>query len=216
MHVVITQPEMMTDLVDQDVADQMLKLLTLLDPFSKDRLAEKSDPVGERTACLDAALTDRDAFVNAGEVERVVDAQFGEQGIVGKFIDLQDDMVEVGNEWLGQFLERIACNCLDFFSRRWVVETARHGVAGIEASEVARQACPLAFLPLDGRPSSACGAVAEWSKALAWKVSIRQNRIEGSNPSRSATLPKPARFLPAIASCTAFGRYRRHDLRCLA
>ena len=33
-----------------------------------------------------------------------------------------------------------------------------------------------------------CGAVAEWSKALAWKVSIRQNRIEGSNPSRSATL----------------------------
>ncbi len=32
----------------------------------------------------------------------------------------------------------------------------------------------------------ACGAVAEWSKALAWKVSIRQNRIEGSNPSRSA------------------------------
>ena len=38
------------------------------------------------------------------------------------------------------------------------------------------------------RPHPAiCGAVAEWSKALAWKVSIRQNRIEGSNPSRSAT-----------------------------
>ena len=33
-----------------------------------------------------------------------------------------------------------------------------------------------------------CGAVAEWSKALAWKVSIRQNRIEGSNPSRSASI----------------------------
>jgi hypothetical protein len=29
--------------------------------------------------------------------------------------------------------------------------------------------------------------VAEWSKALAWKVSIRQKRIEGSNPSRSAS-----------------------------
>ncbi|VXC38190.1 hypothetical protein SPHINGO8AM_130024 [Sphingomonas sp. 8AM] len=35
-------------------------------------------------------------------------------------------------------------------------------------------------------PFQACGAVAEWSKALAWKVSIRQKRIEGSNPSRSA------------------------------
>jgi len=31
--------------------------------------------------------------------------------------------------------------------------------------------------------------VAEWSKALAWKVSIRQKRIEGSNPSRSAITP---------------------------
>jgi hypothetical protein len=31
--------------------------------------------------------------------------------------------------------------------------------------------------------------VAEWSKALAWKVSIRQKRIEGSNPSRSAIPP---------------------------
>ena len=29
--------------------------------------------------------------------------------------------------------------------------------------------------------------MAEWSKALAWKVSIRHKRIEGSNPSRSAT-----------------------------
>ncbi len=37
--------------------------------------------------------------------------------------------------------------------------------------------------------------MAEWSKALAWKVSIRQNRIEGSNPSRSA---KPARAAAAI------------------
>ena len=32
-----------------------------------------------------------------------------------------------------------------------------------------------------------CGAVAEWSKAHAWKVCIRQPRIEGSNPSCSAT-----------------------------
>ena len=32
-----------------------------------------------------------------------------------------------------------------------------------------------------------CGEVAEWSKALAWKVSRRVNpRLEGSNPSFSA------------------------------
>src|SRR4051812_44647157 len=39
----------------------------------------------------------------------------------------------------------------------------------------------------------ACGAVAEWSKALAWKVSIRQKRIEGSNPSRSAIKRPPVK-----------------------
>ena len=33
--------------------------------------------------------------------------------------------------------------------------------------------------------------MAEGSKALAWKVSIRQIRIEGSNPSRSATKAVP-------------------------
>ncbi len=35
-------------------------------------------------------------------------------------------------------------------------------------------------------PSHVCGGVAEWSKALAWKVSIPQKGIEGSNPSSSA------------------------------
>ncbi len=39
-----------------------------------------------------------------------------------------------------------------------------------------------------------CGAVAEWSKALAWKVSIRQKRIQGSNPCRSASHPQIVRY----------------------
>jgi hypothetical protein len=37
-----------------------------------------------------------------------------------------------------------------------------------------------------GATGMQCGAVAEWSKALAWKVSMGQKPIEGSNPSRSA------------------------------
>ena len=40
---------------------------------------------------------------------------------------------------------------------------------------------PLAIGPLPVR-----GAVAEWSKAHAWKVCMGQKLIEGSNPSRSA------------------------------
>jgi hypothetical protein len=48
------------------------------------------------------------------------------------------------------------------------------------------RACLGATQTVGHATSSDCGAVAEWSKALAWKVSIRQKRIEGSNPSRSA------------------------------
>lgn len=42
---------------------------------------------------------------------------------------------------------------------------------------------PLAIGPLPVR-----GAVAEWSKAHAWKVCMGQKLIEGSNPSRSANI----------------------------
>jgi hypothetical protein len=49
-----------------------------------------------------------------------------------------------------------------------------------------------------------CGAVAEWSKALAWKVSIRQKRIEGSNPSRSAKVPVQGRS-PCLKSAVFLG-----------
>jgi hypothetical protein len=39
------------------------------------------------------------------------------------------------------------------------------------------------------RASRICGEVAEWSKALAWKVSIGQKLIAGSNPALSAISP---------------------------
>ena len=66
-------------------------------------------------------------------------------------------------------------------------------------------ACPLGPPTLGAPLPVQCGAVAEWSKALAWKVSIRQKRIVGSNPTRSATRRCPA--TPAIdAAAVHFGR----------
>ena len=46
--------------------------------------------------------------------------------------------------------------------------------------------------------------MAEWSKALAWKVSMGQKPIEGSNPSVSATytIPRdPRKSLKAAEFC---------------
>ena len=104
----------------------MLQLLAFLDPFGEDRLAEQAYPVGKRAAGLDAALADRDTFVNPGKFERVVNAQFGKQGLLGIFIDLQDDVPQVRSERLGQALHFAARDQLDFLGGWGVIETSRH------------------------------------------------------------------------------------------
>ena len=128
MHILIAQAEMMADLVDQDVADQMLERLALLAPFGKDGLAEQADPIGQCSAGLDAALADRNALIDAGQVKRMVDPHFPEQLVVGKFVDLQDDMGEMRRKWIGQCHDRIARDGLNFLGRRGVVEASRHGL----------------------------------------------------------------------------------------
>ncbi len=71
---------------------------------------------------------------------------------------------------------------------------------GSSAAAASAKGCPFSFaiyllrLRFTRRPSLAIGplpvrgAVAEWSKAHAWKVCMGQKLIEGSNPSRSAKL----------------------------
>ena len=118
---------MMADLVDQDVADEMLERLALLGPFGEDRLAEQPDPVGQRARGLDAPLADRDALIDAGQIERMLDAKLFEQRLVGIFVDLQHDVGEVAGEGLGQPLHRIARDRLDLLGRRGMVEAPRHG-----------------------------------------------------------------------------------------
>ncbi len=117
---------MMAHFVDQYVADEMLELLAFLDPLGEYWLAEQAYPVGERTARLDAPLADRDTFVNPGELERVIDPQLGKQGLLGKFIDLQDDVPEVRSKGLGQALHFAARDQLDFLGGWWVIKTSRH------------------------------------------------------------------------------------------
>ena len=66
----------------------------------------------------------------------------------------------------------------------------RLGAVPQGAAPFAMRAPPFACaapLHLLSPPPARCGAVAEWSKAHAWKVCMGQKLIEGSNPSRSAT-----------------------------
>ena len=150
--------------------------------------------------CLDAALADRNAFIDAGQVERMLDPHFGEQRVVGKFVDLQDDIGEMAGERLGQAASASRAmasisSAVGGWSKRRAMAARHRGRARPIAASLPPRSLPKArFQAFDEHPITpgslerrdACGAVAEWSKALAWKVSIRQNRIEGSNPSRSA------------------------------
>ena len=49
--------------------------------------------------------------------------------------------------------------------------------------------------------SQGAGGMAEWSKAHAWKVCIRQNRIVGSNPTPSASLRRVKRRRATAGKC---------------
>ena len=54
VHVGVAEPEMMADLVDQDVARPVLERVLALGPFVEHRAAEQADAVGQRARLLDA------------------------------------------------------------------------------------------------------------------------------------------------------------------
>ena len=96
----------------------------------------------------------------------------------------------MGAELRRQPRKRLARQRFDLLGRRGCAERALHGP---RIRRLGRAGNPRALHKPPGLarcaplPKQACGAVAEWSKAHAWKVCIRQKRIVGSNPTRSAT-----------------------------
>ena len=51
--------------------------------------AEQADALGQGAGLLDALLGQRNAFVEAAEVERVLDAERAQGRVIGEFLDLQ-------------------------------------------------------------------------------------------------------------------------------
>ena len=151
-----------------------------------------------RAACPTGSTlrsVERHAFVEAGQVERMLDAQ--RRAAVSASANsstCSTTSPRLSANGSGSALERARARSPRSRRRTAVDGEALGGVMRRrhrERGRGARQACPLprASPPRWAPFQRICGAVAEWSKALAWKVSIRQNRIEGSNPSRSATHP---------------------------
>ncbi len=126
VHVLVAEPEMMANFVDLYVADEMLELFAILDPLVEDSAPKQSDAVGQGAALLDAALAERNALVNPGQVERMIDLHFGKQRLVGEVLDLKHDAAKVRRERLRQACQCSPCNRLNLVKRRGMIEAACH------------------------------------------------------------------------------------------
>ena len=107
MHVIVAQPEVMPDLVDQHVADQMLEgLVAAREPFVEDGFAEQPDPVGQRAAGRNRLLAQRHAFIQPGEIERIGNPQRRQRRVVGKVLDPHHHFAKMRSELRGEPRQR--------------------------------------------------------------------------------------------------------------
>ena len=145
------QAEMVADLVDQDVRDEMLEAVA--------RSSAHSSRIGRRNRRIRSGSVpdwstlrsvERHAFVEAGQLERVLDAHRGERLVVGEILDQQHDVAETAGERLGQRVQRTRARSPR--SRRPRADGPKRPSwrRGIGASGATRQGCPLRALLLDG------------------------------------------------------------------
>ncbi len=104
MHVPITQTEMMTNLMHDDVRNQMIERFPVLAPFVEDRAAVKVDGRGWIAGLH--GIADRAACIQAGQVERIVDAHLPQHTVVGEILDNQQHPGKMGGKGFRQALER--------------------------------------------------------------------------------------------------------------
>src|SRR5688500_17701103 len=95
MHGLVRKAEVVADLVDRDVRDEVLELLSTVRPFVENGAAEQPDAVGLSRGIADAPLVQWHALVEAAQLERIVDAERGERLVVSQFLDHEHDIAEL-------------------------------------------------------------------------------------------------------------------------
>src|SRR5258708_32254091 len=113
LHVVVAEAEMVADLVDEDVAHEVVEILAGLAPVIEDGSAVEKDDVGLGARVHHALARQRDAAIEAADVERAVQLHLLLGLGVGKFLDANDDAPEMplqrrrygGQPALGQRLD---------------------------------------------------------------------------------------------------------------
>ena len=94
MDVVIRKPEMMTDLVNEDVRHEPFQRFIARRPFLEDRTPEQANAFGQCAGLADAPLGQRHAFIKPAEVVRVMDSKGSQRSPVREIFDNEHDIIE--------------------------------------------------------------------------------------------------------------------------
>ena len=113
----------MSDLVDDDVRNELIEAEARRLPFSDDRPPIERYLFGQGPGVLDALVIERDAFVETAELHRVPKADASRSIRVGHFLDPENDIAETLSERRRQPVERAPSDHLDL------------GGAGVSAME---------------------------------------------------------------------------------
>ena len=105
--VLIAPPEVMRQLVDEDMGDEAAEGdIAPVRPFVEDRAAEKPDGVWLGGLVEGGFFGEGDAVVKAGERERVIHFEIGEHGVAGEILDPERDGAGDGLDVFWEGIER--------------------------------------------------------------------------------------------------------------
>src|SRR5690606_21165323 len=100
---IVVQPQMMADLVDQDMGDDLGQAdVAALAPFIEERAAIQEDARRHRRRTHGVSLADVDAGLQAGQLERTLDLKVAQDFFVGEVVDADDDVPGRLTEQVGQ------------------------------------------------------------------------------------------------------------------
>ncbi len=102
---------------------------------------------GRRPECSIVLSVQRQALVDPGEVKRVLDAELGQQRVVGELLDHEHDLAEMLGELRGQAGERGAGERLDLVGGGGDGRDVRVHGARARVPPRPPQAAPLASAP---------------------------------------------------------------------
>src|SRR5438105_5257553 len=126
LHILVAEPEMMADFVDQHVTHQMAQIFAAFTPVIEDRPAIEKDHIEVRPRIADALVRQRDAAIEAENIERAVETHRRPGLLVGELLDPDHDAPEVAFQLLRDSAERRFRQRLDV-GERWR-QTIRHGI----------------------------------------------------------------------------------------